>query len=119
MRLVTLLEAIDGVEIVGQADTVAAAIRALRQCKPDVMLLDLQLPDGNGLEVLQMMYNERNPTVVVVLTNYPHAQYERRALATGAHAFLNKARDISKIPGILEALMVDRPPHGDQRADKP
>jgi len=114
IRLVTLLEAIAGVEIVGQAETVAEGLLALRQFKPDVMFLDLQLPDGNGLEVLRVMHAERNPTVVVVLTNYPHAQYERRARATGAHAFLNKARDIFKIPSLLAALMTNEPPHGDR-----
>ena len=114
IRLVTLLEAIAGVEVVGQAETVAAGLLALRQFKPDVMFLDLHLPDGNGLEVLKVMQQERNPTVVVVLTNYPHAQYERRARATGAHSFLNKARDIIKIPGLLAALTPNEPPHGDR-----
>jgi len=114
IRLVTLLEGIDGVEIVGQAETAAEGLLALRQLKPDVLFLDLQLPDGNGLDVLKVMHQEGNPTVVVILTNYPHAQYERRARATGAHAFLNKARDIFKIPSLLAALMAGEPPHGDR-----
>jgi DNA-binding NarL/FixJ family response regulator len=116
IRLVTLLEAIAGVEVVGQAESVAAGFLALRKFKPDVLLLDLQLPDGNGLDVLKVMHQERSPTVVVVLTNYPHAQYERRARATGAHAFLNKARDIGKIPDLLAGLKTYEPPHGERAA---
>ncbi|MBT7066014.1 MAG: response regulator transcription factor [Verrucomicrobia bacterium] len=68
-RLVLLLNEISGVEIVGQAETVAQAIDALRQLKPDAMTLDLRLPDGNGLDVLRLIQRERLPTAVIVLTN--------------------------------------------------
>jgi DNA-binding NarL/FixJ family response regulator len=104
-RLVMLLNEIPGVEIVGQAETVAQAIDALRQFTPDAMILDLRLPDGNGLDVLRLMQRERLPTAVIVLTSYPYPQYEKRARAAGAYAFLNKARDFATIPELLRALM--------------
>ncbi len=106
-RLATMLNEVSGVEMVGQAGTVAQAVTALRQMKPDAMTLDLRLPDGNGLDVLQLISREHLPTVVIVLTNYPYAQYEKRARAEGAYAFLNKAKDFIKIPGLLELLVLD------------
>ncbi len=104
-RLVALLNEIPGVQIVGQAATVAQAVCALRQLKPDAVTLDLRLPDGNGLDVLRLIHREQLPTAVIVLTNYPHPQYEKRASAAGAYAFLNKARDFSRLPDLLQALI--------------
>ena len=103
-RLVLLLNEIAGVEIVGQAETVAQATEAVRQLKPDAMTLDLRLPDGNGLDVLRLIQQEGLPTAVIVLTSYPYPQYEKRARAAGAYAFLNKAGDFDRIPEVLHAM---------------
>ena len=108
-RLVTLVNEIAGVEVVGQAETVAQAMDALRQLKPDAMTLDLRLPDGNGLDVLRLIQQERLPTAVIVLTSYPYPQYEKHARAAGAFAFLNKAKDFGKIPDVLHSLMSGGP----------
>jgi DNA-binding NarL/FixJ family response regulator len=108
-RLVTHMGDLAGVRVVGQAETVAQAIASLRQLKPHAMILDLRLPDGNGLDVLRLVQKERIPTAVIVLTNYPHAQYEKRARAAGAYAFLNKARDLPKIVTLLQELISGGP----------
>ena len=107
-RLVMQLNELAGVEIVGQAETVAEAVTALRRFKPDAMTLDLRLPDGNGLNVLRLIRHERLPTAVIVLTSYPFSQYAQRARAAGAYAFLNKAGDFGKVTGHLQALMSDQ-----------
>ena len=109
-RLTTLLNEVAGVEIVGYAEKVAQAISALRQLKPDAMTLDLRLPDGNGLTVLQLIQRERLPTAVIVLTSYFYPQYEKRARAAGAYAFLNKARDFGTVTDLLQALMSGQHP---------
>jgi len=104
-RLVTLLTEIAGVEVVGQAESVAQAIAALRELRPDAVILDLRLPDGNGLDVLRLIQREKILTAVIVLTNYPYPQYEERARAAGAYAFLSKSRDFVQIAGLLQTLM--------------
>jgi DNA-binding NarL/FixJ family response regulator len=104
-RLVTLLKESPGVKVVGQAATLAQAIDALRQLKPDALTLDLRLPDGNGLDVLRLIQRERLPMSVIVLTNYPYPQYEERARAAGAFAFLNKASDLGGITDVLQAMI--------------
>jgi two-component system response regulator PilR (NtrC family) len=101
---------VPGAKVVGQAETVAQAIASLRRFKPHAMILDLRLPDGNGLEVLRLVQEERIPTAVIVLTNYPHPQYEKRARAAGAYAFLNKARDFPRIVTLLQDLVSGKPP---------
>lgn len=108
MRLVPLLAETAGVTIVGQATTVAEAIDAVRRLKPDVMTLDLRLPDGNGLDILRLIQRECLPTAVIVLTSYPYPQYHERARAAGTYAFLNKGADFGKIPDVLQTLMSDQ-----------
>ena len=105
-RLVAQLQQLEGIEIVGQAETAEQAISALRLLKPDAMTLDLRLPDGNGLNVLRLVQSEHLPTAVIVFTSYPHPQYEKRAQAAGAYAFLNKGRDFAKITDLLQGLIV-------------
>jgi len=114
-RLAARLWEIPGVEIAGQEATVAEALRAVRELKPDVMILDLRLPDGNGLEVLRVMQRERSPTRVIVLTCFPYPQYEQRARAAGAYAFLNKSKDFGRVADLVRSLL----PSSGQTVEKP
>ena len=100
-RLTAMLGEIPGVEIAGQAATVAESISAVHLLKPDVVILDLRLPDGNGLEVLRLVQREQIQTRVIVLTNYAYPQYEKRVMAAGAYAFLNKARDFIRVADLV------------------
>ena len=114
-RVAERLQEIPGVEIAGQAATVADALNAVRQLRPDVMILDLRLPDGNGLEVLRIMQREQIPTRVIVLTSFPYPQYEQRARAAGAYAFLNKAKEFGRVAELVRSLL----PGSGQTAEKP
>jgi FlaA1/EpsC-like NDP-sugar epimerase/DNA-binding NarL/FixJ family response regulator len=107
-RLVALLNDIDGVEVVGQAETAAQAAGALRHLKPDAMTMDLRLPDGNGMDLLRLIQREHLSTAVIVLTSYPYPQYDQRARAAGAYAFLNKAADFDKITHHVQALIAGK-----------
>ncbi|MBT7066016.1 MAG: response regulator [Verrucomicrobia bacterium] len=104
-RLVMQLNELAGVQVVGQAQTAAEAIHSVRRLKPDAMTLDLRLPDGNGLDVLRTIQQDRLPTAVIVLTSYPYPQYAHRARAAGAYAFLNKSADLEKVTDHLQSLM--------------
>ena len=104
-RLTAMLGENPGVEIAGQAATVAEAIGAVHLLKPDVVILDLRLPDGNGLEVLRLIQREQIRTRVIVLTNYAYPQYEKRARAAGAYAFLNKAKEFGRVADLVWSLM--------------
>jgi two-component system response regulator DevR len=103
-RLVAMLDGIPGVERIGQATTVAEAVTALSQFKPDLVILDMRLPDGSGLDVLKTIRRDQIPTIVFVLTNFAYPQYERRARAAGAREFLNKAKEFGRLAGLIRAL---------------
>ncbi|NIC41940.1 response regulator transcription factor [Aquabacterium sp. A08] len=88
----TLMEATD-VQVVGEADGYASLRDALRQHKPDVLLLDVDLPGRSGLEILAVLQEEQNPVRVVMVSMYPEDQYAIRCLKAGAMGYLNKGGD--------------------------
>ena len=113
-RLTAMLGEIPGVEVAGRAATVAEAISYVHRLKHDVMILDLRLPDGNGLEVLRLIQREQTQIRVIVLTSYGYPQYEQRARAAGAHAFLNKAKEFGRVADLVRSLL----PGSEETAEK-
>jgi DNA-binding NarL/FixJ family response regulator len=106
-HLVTLLEELAGIEIVGQAENVAEAIRGIRDLRPDVVILDIRMPDGSGIDVLQNIKQDGGAPMVIILTNYPYPGYRQRCLQAGADFFLDKSTEFDQIPKVFEQLKQD------------
>lgn len=81
-----ILEANAGVRVVGEAANGREAIDALRRLRPDITLLDIQMPVMNGLEALPRLLSSR----VIVLTTFENDEYVYEALRLGASGFLVK-----------------------------
>ena len=88
----TLMEATD-IQVVGEADGYASLREALRQRRPDVLLLDVDMPGRSGLEILAVLQEEQNPVRTVMVSMYPEDQYAIRCLKAGAMGYLNKGGD--------------------------
>lgn len=88
----TLMEATD-IQVVGEADGYATLREVLRQHKPDVLLLDVDLPGRSGLEILAVLQEEESPVRTVMVSMYPEDQYAIRCLKAGASGYLNKGGD--------------------------
>jgi DNA-binding NarL/FixJ family response regulator len=101
-RLVTLIEDLVGVKLVGLAGNGADAISAIWQLKPDVVILDIRMPVGSGFEVLQNIKQGQAAPIVIVLTNYPYSVYRQKCLQAGADFFLDKSTEFDQIPALLE-----------------
>lgn len=104
-RLADLLEEVPGAELAGHAGDVAEAMRGIQKTKPDALILDLQLPDGSGLDVLRAVRREATRLLVLICTNYPYAAYREECLTAGANFFLDKTTEFGKIPAILREIM--------------
>jgi len=95
---------IAGLEIVGDTDSVAEATAAVREMKPDVLILDFHLRDGNALQVLQTLHDEGPHPFSIVITNDPLNTYREACLAAGATHFLDKSLDFAGLLALLARL---------------
>jgi DNA-binding NarL/FixJ family response regulator len=100
-RLASMLEEVPGVTVVGGVGDVKAATAALRRLHPDVMVLDLHLPDGNGIDLLRHLARWARRPRVIVLTNLPDAQYRDACMEAGAELFLDKSTEFEKIATVV------------------
>lgn len=103
-RLVAMLVETRGVEVAGEAASVADAVARLPAGRPDAVLVDLRLPDGDGFEVIRAAKALTPTPVVLVLTSYPYPQLAARGLAAGADWFLDKSTEFRRVPEILTSL---------------
>ena len=101
-HLVTMLDELAGIEIVGQAENVAEAINGIRILQPDVVILDIRMPDGNGIDVLQTIKQDEVGPMTIILTNYPYPAYRQKCLQAGADFFLDKSTEFDQIPELFE-----------------
>ena len=85
-----LLTDAGGIEIVAEAANGIDAIRAARDSECNVMLLDISLPDRNGIEVLKQIKKEKPALAVLMFSMYQEKIYAIRALRAGASGYLNK-----------------------------
>jgi two-component system, NarL family, response regulator DevR len=95
--LVSLLDRREGLQVVAQAGTVAESIDQARRFKPDIVVLDIRLPDGSGIEACREIRSELPDTRVIMLTSYPDEEAVLSAIVAGASGYLLKqirARDL-------------------------
>lgn len=88
-RLQRLLRAMDDVEVVGEAGDVASAVEAVGASRPDIMLLDVQMPGGDGFDVIEKL-GEQSPMTIFVTAFDHHAL---RAFEVAAADYLTKPVD--------------------------
>src|SRR5690625_573803 len=81
----------EGLKVVAEAATVAEATRRMDLVKPHVMLVDLQLPDGTGIDIIEQAQHTLPETKSIVLTSFDDDDAVSSALAVGAKAFGRKA----------------------------
>ena len=95
--LVALLSRRPNLHVVAEAGTVAEAIEAARRFQPELVIMDVRLPDGSGIEACREIREERPETRVVMLTSYPDEDAVLSAIVAGASGYLLKqvrARDL-------------------------
>lgn len=101
-RLVEILSEIEDVEIIGQEGDTAKVIEAIQELKPDLVILDIRMPGGNGIMVLEKLKKMENPPIVVMFTNYPYLQYRKRCFDSGADYFFYKATEFEKLVEVIK-----------------
>ncbi len=100
-----LLESQNDLEVVGEAATGAETLDLTQQLQPDLILLDLSMPQLGGLEALPLLRKLAPGAKILILTMYDDAHYLRRALQSGAVGYvLKKAADVELLSAIRAVL---------------
>ena len=97
-----LLAPIKGVDKINEAEDVPHAIERVRKLHPDMLILDIKMPGGNGFDVLEAAKKIKDAPLVVMLTNFPNEQFKKKSFELGADYFFDKSTEFSKILAVCD-----------------
>src|SRR5262245_28460998 len=102
-RLVEAVDDIPNARVVGRADAVKDALEGVRNARPRVLILDIQLRGGSGFRLLKQLKlaDMLRPEAVIVGTNYPTDDYRKASRECGADHFFDKASEFDKVREVL------------------
>lgn len=93
------------VHVLGQARSVKEALKMFKELNPDAIFLDINLPDGNGMDTLLHLKKLKPTLQVITFSNSSNAIYKKRFLQAGSNYFLDKSNEFEKISGILMQII--------------
>ena len=100
-RLVRLFESVPGAQVIGQATDADEAIAAILAARPDVVLLDVQLEQSSGFDVLRGVLGLEPGIAFYMLSNFASEPYRRHAERLGARGFFDKSTDFDRLRDLV------------------
>jgi DNA-binding NarL/FixJ family response regulator len=104
-RLEAMISSIPGAQAVAHADGAQEAIRAILATRPDAVVLDIHLSQGNGFDILRAVSKAAPDIAFYVLTNFPEESYRRSAERLGARGFFDKSSEFDKLRAALVGIV--------------
>lgn len=109
------LRRIDWIQVVGSAGNGIEAIAQCDKLRPEVVLMDLAMPEMGGLQATRLIKAQDNPPYVVIASHFDDAEHREHALRAGADAFVSKLSYIHDVLPLLEKLAGEREQAGAAR----
>ena len=103
-----IIDRADGLDVVAEAGSCAEALRRAELVRPDVVLVDLQLPDGTGIELMRELCDTVPDALPIVLTSFDDDEALAEALDAGARAYLIKTVHGAEISDVVRAVASGR-----------
>jgi len=103
-RILCMLEEAENVKLVIHASNFSESLKMINEINADVVLLDINLPDKSGIELLRIIKTNYPQTRVIMLTNHASDNYRELCTYMGADFFLDKSNDFEKIPEAINSL---------------
>jgi DNA-binding NarL/FixJ family response regulator len=100
-RIKQLIAAVPGAGVVGEATTAAGAIRGILQSAPDVALVDLNLAEGSGFDVLRALHARLPRVAFYMLSNFSEYPYQQLAERLGAAGYFDKSKDFERLRDLI------------------
>ncbi|MFC2084204.1 response regulator transcription factor [Bacteroidota bacterium] len=107
-RLLNLISEISGVEVVGTAENALSGYNSAKILLPDIAIVDISMPGGGGIKLLQQIKKDLPSVVVIILTNYPFPKYREKCNELGADYFFSKLKDIDNLTKLIGELSTQR-----------
>lgn len=106
--LTSALKMVDGFEVAGEAGGGVAACEEAGELEPDVVLMDLSMPDLSGIDAMKQIHERQPQLPVVILTAHADPGVEKEARAAGASGFLAKGIGLEELVVVLNEATDDR-----------
>jgi DNA-binding NarL/FixJ family response regulator len=106
--IAALIGTIQKVEIVGEAEEASDALSGIAATDADVVVVDLRLTGGSGMDVLSGLAQSIRPVITIVLTNYSSAVIREACLSAGANYFFDKTRAFNLARDVIESISCSR-----------
>jgi DNA-binding NarL/FixJ family response regulator len=100
-RLIEMLSELDGVDIVGPACNSRQALTLFEQTHPHAVVLDIEMPSMNGLEVLEAIRQRNRVCLVIMVTAHDGDELSDFCLESGADYFISKNRDLDRLVDVV------------------
>ena len=112
VRLAELVAELQGIDLVAQAGDAEQAFELVSSLKPDVVILDVRMPSGSGIDLIEEIKRAQQAAKIIMLTNYPSPENREQSFTRGADYFFDKSGEIEEVIRVLQDL-------GRERAGQP
>jgi len=100
-----------GVEVIGEAEDGEAALRLVETLRPDLVLMDIEMPRLGGLAAMRLIRRQASPPRLVAMSIYGASDSLRAsALEAGAESYVEKGATLTEVVGALRAAFINPPP---------
>ena len=96
-RLVEILTNNNSKSDILEANNILEAKEIMEDTLPDILITDIRMPGGTGLDLIKHVRKENPVTLIIVITNYPESQYKVEAFKTGANYFYDKSSEMDNL----------------------
>ncbi len=107
-RLKSMMEAVGGIDVVGESANYSESISEIRRTRPDVILVDMNIAGGTGIDLLSEIHEQDWTVTKIVLSDYSTPPYRNACMMAGADYFFDKAMDYKKLRQLIRGLASSR-----------
>ena len=103
-----LLDDVDGLSVIGEADNGSDAILRVKELSPDVVILDINMPELNGIQATEILRRDDSELKIIIISMHSDELFPQRLLKAGANAYLTKGSGIKEITYAINEVMASR-----------
>jgi YesN/AraC family two-component response regulator len=104
IRIKDLINSLNNVDVVGEAENGMEALQLVEEKSPDFLIMDIRMPEMNGISVLSKIREKGFNCKICMITNYPYKQYKEKCMEQGADYFIDKNLGLLGVVNIVKEL---------------